>query len=92
MKRKYIILIALGISACSEPQSEQEKEFVKFCYYNSNTMISKDSCSCIYKDLREKYSESEMTKLLKDDYPREQLHLIKEKFQRNLLNSLQKCK
>lgn len=95
MKNYFLIIIStLSLFSYSEEeQSQQQKDFIKFCYYSSNTNISKSECSCIYKDLiRASYTKQEMQKILKDDYPEELLLDIKNRFTKNLMKSYQQCK
>ena len=95
MKRSLLFtaLSCVLLVGCSEEQSAQEKEFIKACHYSSNTRISKSECSCIYKDLLNKtYSEEDMSNILTDNYPVEQLIQVKNDFTKNLFKSYQQCK
>lgn len=94
MKNKLIfILTIVFLYGCSDEQTPQEKNFIKYCYYGTNTQISKNECSCIYKDLlKSSYTEQEMANILTDNYPAEQLIEVKNNLTRNLLKSYQTCK
>lgn len=91
--KKLIILFIFILLGCSDEQSVQEKEFIKQCYYSSNTQISKSECECIYSDILNTYSIEYLDKIMKDDFPREQLVSVKNQFRDNILKSyMNKCK
>lgn len=94
MKKNMLVAsFILSLFGCSDPQSEVEKEFVKVCYYGSNTHMSKDVCGCIYKDLiNSVYSETEIAKILRDDYPQDQIYATKNKLRDSTMKSYLKCK
>lgn len=94
MKNYLVIISILFLFSCSEEEeTPQQKEFIKFCYYASNTNISKSECSCIYKDLiKSSYTKQEMQRILKDDYPQEVLLDVKNRFSKNLMKSYKGCK
>lgn len=91
--KKWIILFTFILAGCSDEKSVQEKEFIKQCYYSSNTQISKSECECIYSDILNTYSIEDLDKIMKDDLPKEQLVSVKNQFRDNLLKSyMGKCK